>query len=102
MGGCAGVLPLDAVGRQNKKVPTVYAHSDFLTDMCWSPFDDDLLATCSNDGSLKLWRIPEEFTETLDQPLAVVDLQMQTVSRGKFSFLFVLFLLGTRDEILNV
>lgn len=27
MGGCAGILPLNAEGRCNRKVPTVYAHS---------------------------------------------------------------------------
>ena len=79
VGGCAGVLPLDAVGRQNTKVPTVYAHSEFLADMCWSAFDDDLLATCSNDGTLKLWQIPDNFTETLDQPVSIMDLPSDTV-----------------------
>lgn len=30
MGGCAGILPLNAEGRCNRKVPTVYAHSGKL------------------------------------------------------------------------
>jgi len=68
-GGCAGILPLGATGRYNRKVPTIYAHAEFLTDMCFSPFDDDLLATCSYDGTIKLWDIPKEMGETLDNPL---------------------------------
>ena len=69
-GGCAGILPLNATGRRNKKVPTIYAHPEFLTDMDFSPFDDDLLATCSYDGYIKLWSVPENFEDTLDTPIA--------------------------------
>lgn len=69
VGGCAGILPINTVGRRNHKVPTIYAHSEFLTDMAFSPFDDDLLATCSHDGTIKLWDIPENFEDTHDAPL---------------------------------
>ena len=44
------VLPLDTKGRQNKDgVPLIYAHTDFVTDLQFSPFDDGLLATGSQD-----------------------------------------------------
>jgi hypothetical protein len=49
-GSNLALLPLDAKGRQSKaKIPLIYAHSDFVTDFQFSPFDDGLLATASQD-----------------------------------------------------
>ena len=52
-GSNLAVLPLDAKGRQIKaQVPLIYAHTDFVTDFQFSPFDDGLLATGSQDLSV--------------------------------------------------
>jgi len=60
VGSKVAVLPLDTKGRQNKDgVPLIFAHTDFVTDIQFSPFDDGLLATGSQDLTVKLWRIPE-------------------------------------------
>jgi len=60
VGAKVAVLPLDTKGRQNKDaVPLIFAHTDFVTDLQFSPFDDGLLATGSQDLTVKLWRIPE-------------------------------------------
>ena len=49
-GSNLGVLPLNTKGRQVKaNMPLIYAHSDFVTDFQFSPFDDGLLATASQD-----------------------------------------------------
>ena len=49
-GSNLAVLPLDCKGRKNKaNVPLIFAHSDFVTDFQFSPFDDGLLATGSQD-----------------------------------------------------
>ena len=50
VGAKVAVLPLDTKGRQNKDaVPLIFAHTDFVTDLQFSPFDDGLLATGSQD-----------------------------------------------------
>ena len=33
-------------------LPSFPLHLEFLNDMCFSPYDDDLLVTCSNDGTV--------------------------------------------------
>ena len=49
-GSNLAVLPLDTKGRQTKSnIPLIFAHSDFVTDFQFSPFDDGLLATASQD-----------------------------------------------------
>lgn len=39
--------------------PFIRAHGDWITCLKFSPFKENLLATCSNDCSIKLWEIPE-------------------------------------------
>ena len=55
-GSNLAVLPIDAKGRQSKSsVPLIYAHSDFVTDFQFSPFDDGLLATGSQDLTVSIF-----------------------------------------------
>ena len=41
-------------------IPLIRGHSNPVVDFDFSPFNDSLLATASEDGSLKLWCIPDE------------------------------------------
>ena len=57
-GSNLAVLPLNTKGRQIKgSVPLIYAHTDFVTDFQFSPFDDGLLATGSQDLSVSYQKI---------------------------------------------
>ena len=57
-GSNLAVLPLDSKGRKNKaSVPLIFAHSDFVTDFQFSPFDDGLLATGSQDLTVSFLKI---------------------------------------------
>ncbi|KAL1434831.1 hypothetical protein MTO96_001722 [Rhipicephalus appendiculatus] len=58
-GGSLGVLPLDDTGKKSKNCPLLHAHSEFITDFEFCPYDDGLLATCSHDATIKIWRIPD-------------------------------------------
>lgn len=49
--------------------PIVKGHHGSILDMEWSPFDDSLLATGSEDCNIKLWSIPEEWEPTNDKGL---------------------------------
>jgi len=61
IGSSLAVLPLTASGRPDKaSIPRVDGHSDMVTDFAFSPFDDGLLVTGSQDQNIKLWRIPEK------------------------------------------
>ncbi|GCB71518.1 hypothetical protein scyTo_0001608 [Scyliorhinus torazame] len=58
-GGSLGILPLEAVNRDKRQVTQLHCHADLVTDFDFSPFDDVLLATCSADVTVKLWRLPD-------------------------------------------
>ncbi len=60
----------------------IAAHSAFITDFTFSPFDDRLLASGAEDGVIKVWQLPEELSgdETLSTPIQV--LPQQPVSQS--------------------
>lgn len=64
--------------------PHVKGHLGAVLDTEWSPFDDSLLATASEDSTIKLWSIPDDWEPTDQKGLgkkgedfsdAMVDLQ---------------------------
>jgi coronin-1B/1C/6 len=46
--------------RLEADVPLIRGHAGPVVDFDFSPFNDSLLATASEDGTVKLWNIPEE------------------------------------------
>ena len=55
--GTVAVLPINAKGRFTS-FPLVTGHAGSVTDFCFSPFNDQLLATGSEDCMVKLWQLP--------------------------------------------
>ncbi|XP_045849816.1 coronin-7 isoform X1 [Meles meles] len=56
--GVLGIVPLEGQGEDKRQVTYLGCHSDLVTDLDFSPFDDFLLATGSADRTVKLWRLP--------------------------------------------
>ncbi|KAL3921359.1 MAG: hypothetical protein SGILL_002788 [Bacillariaceae sp.] len=44
--------------------PILKGHSGSVLDTDWSPFDESLLATASEDATIKLWSIPDDWEPT--------------------------------------
>ncbi|GBN78735.1 Coronin-7, partial [Araneus ventricosus] len=58
-GGNLGILSLNDTGSKSKDLSVLHAHSEFITDFDFCPYDDEILATGSQDHHIKLWRITE-------------------------------------------
>ncbi|XP_036445907.1 coronin-7-like isoform X1 [Colossoma macropomum] len=58
-GGMVGLCSVDPGPDGNWTVMQIPCHADQVTDLDFSPFDDCLLATCSSDETVKLWRLCE-------------------------------------------
>ncbi|MBN3324243.1 CORO7 protein, partial [Atractosteus spatula] len=58
-GGILGLVSLDPGPDERWTVSQIPCHADLITDFDFSPFDDSLLATCSADETVKVWRVPE-------------------------------------------
>ena len=54
--------------------PRVCAHEQDVLDLAWNPFNDRIIASSSEDGSFKIWEIPEQGMLTnLTTPLLTFD-----------------------------
>lgn len=70
-GGPFVVIPLSKVGRIDKDFPIVDAHRGPCLDICWCPFNDNVIASCSEDCTAKIWHIPDGgLHKTLREPIA--------------------------------
>lgn len=72
-GGAFLVLPIESMGRVDRETPLVVGHKAAVLDIQWCPHDDSVIASGSEDCTVKVWQIPEDgLTENLLEP--VVDL----------------------------
>ncbi len=61
-------------GRVDLNHPQVVGHTSAVLDLDWNPFNDNVIASGSDDQSIKIWMIPDGgLQENMVEPL--VDLQ---------------------------
>uniref|UniRef100_A0AC34RIR5 Coronin n=1 Tax=Panagrolaimus sp. JU765 TaxID=591449 RepID=A0AC34RIR5_9BILA len=58
-GGPFQVIPVNKIGRIDKDYPFVDAHKAPCLEVVWSPFNDNVIASCSEDTTAKVWLIPD-------------------------------------------
>lgn len=71
-GGCFIVIPVENCGRVDMNTPKVNGHTAQVLDVKWYPFDDNIIASSSEDGTVIVWRIPEEMTENLTEYMVLL------------------------------
>jgi len=59
-GGPFLVLRHDEIGRVPKNKAILDGHAAPVLDLAWSPFNDNIIATCSEDCTIKIWVVPDE------------------------------------------
>jgi len=59
-GGMFIVVPMAKVGRIDRDYPGIAGHKGAVLDIKWCPFNDNIIASCSEDCTIKIWNIPEE------------------------------------------
>jgi len=58
-GGTFLVLPIHSTGRLDFNASRVTGHRGPVLDVKWNPFNDNIIASCSDDCTVKLWYIPD-------------------------------------------
>ncbi|PSN49299.1 Coronin-2A [Blattella germanica] len=58
-GGTFLVLPIHSTGRLDFNASRVTGHRGPVLDVKWNPFNDNIIASCSDDCTIKLWYIPD-------------------------------------------
>eukprot|EP00088_Acartia_fossae_P016442 TRINITY_DN1919_c0_g1_i2.p1 TRINITY_DN1919_c0_g1~~TRINITY_DN1919_c0_g1_i2.p1 ORF type:complete len:628 (+),score=126.99 TRINITY_DN1919_c0_g1_i2:93-1976(+) len=80
-GGSFVVLHVDQPNRSGRHVCRVVGHTAQVLDIKWNPFNDNIIASASEDCTVKLWYIPETATnEDIDHPLVELNAHRRKVS----------------------
>ncbi|OAQ89210.1 actin-binding protein [Purpureocillium lilacinum] len=61
-GGAFAVIPLSEKGKLPDQIPLFRGHTAAVLDTDWSPFNDRIVASASEDGKVFLWEVPNDFT----------------------------------------
>lgn len=74
-------------GRFSSNHAKVLGHKEEVLDIAWNPFDDNEIASASQDHTIKIWRIPDRgLVTTLKVPLSTLNGHTQKVSVGDSSY----------------
>ncbi|KAL5119251.1 Coronin-like protein crn1 [Pleosporales sp. CAS-2024a] len=61
-GGAFAVIPINEKGRAPDQIPLFRGHTAAVLDTDWSPFNDAVIASASDDGKVFIWKVPDHFT----------------------------------------
>jgi coronin-1B/1C/6 len=86
-GGSFAVYPWSAPkGRIDPKLPLVAGHKSAVLDLDFHPFNDNIIASVSEDCTAKIWQIPTEgLTNTLLDPVQTLNGHKRKVGTAKFN-----------------
>lgn len=69
-GGAMAVVPYEKYGKFDPDFPLISGHRGAILDFDFNPFHEHLIASASDDTTIKIWGIPEGgLTETCVEPL---------------------------------
>ncbi|PVH15805.1 uncharacterized protein CXQ87_003660 [Candidozyma duobushaemuli] len=61
-GGAFAIIPLSEPGKAPDTVPLFRGHKGPVLDTAFNPFNEQQVISCSDDGNILLWDIPEDFS----------------------------------------
>lgn len=84
-GGSMAVIKHSDTGKARPDTPVLTGHRAQILDFDFNPFNDFILATGSEDCTVKVWGIPQEgLTQTIDTPLVSLDAHGRRVGIVRF------------------
>ncbi|KAF5024001.1 hypothetical protein F66182_3947 [Fusarium sp. NRRL 66182] len=61
-GGAFAVIPLNERGKLPDQIPLFRGHTAAVLDTDWNPFNDNIIASASDDGKVFIWEVPQGFS----------------------------------------
>jgi coronin-7 len=84
-GGKIAVLEISKTGRLPDGVIPALVHGTNIMDFCWDPFDNHRLAVGCDDGTVRLWRIPNNgLVEPTNEPETLLEAHPDKIYVMKF------------------
>ncbi|SPN98515.1 probable coronin [Cephalotrichum gorgonifer] len=65
-GGSFAVIPLEETGKLPEQIPLFRGHTATVLDTDWNPFNDNIIASASDDTKIFIWQVPKNFTVHVD------------------------------------
>ncbi|KAG0261627.1 Coronin-like protein crn1 [Actinomortierella ambigua] len=84
-GGAFAVIPLTMTGKIADTLPLYRGHSAAVLDTDFSPFNDHLIASCSEDSKVFIYTIPEELGEEDIEPVVRLSSHGRKVGQVAFN-----------------
>ncbi|XP_071034431.1 coronin-2B [Parasteatoda tepidariorum] len=73
-GGSFLVIPLEMTGRIDATAGRVTGHHGPILDLQWNPFNDNIIASSSDDCTVKIWYIPDDGLKKSNMNKPIMDL----------------------------
>lgn len=85
-GGAIGVTPMSFSGKLPQQGnPLITGHKAAVLDLDWNPFNDNLLASASEDCYIKIWNVPDGgLTEHMTEPVQALQGHRRKVGGVRF------------------
>ncbi|KAI3406478.2 CRN1 [Candida oxycetoniae] len=61
-GGAFAIIPVNEVGKAPDTVSLFRGHKGPVLDTAFNPFNQQEVASCSDDGNISIWKIPEDYS----------------------------------------
>lgn len=61
-GGSFAVIPTHEEGKLPDRFPLFDGHKGAVLDTDWNPFNDDIVVSASDDGTIGVWEVPKDFS----------------------------------------
>lgn len=85
-GGALAVVPLKKTGRLPRDQKLITGHAGPILDFEFNPFDDNMIASCSEDLTVKIWNVPDDgLSAHLREPIANLEGHSKKVSFCTFN-----------------
>jgi len=85
-GGSFAVIPWGQSGKVNPNLPLIAGHKGAVLDIDFNPFNDNLIASVSDDCTGKIWQIPEGgLKSTLLEPVQTLNGHRRKVGTVQFN-----------------
>ena len=71
------------VGRFDINLPKVAGHKSLVLDIMWNPFNDNQIASASEDCKIKIWQIPDGgLSQNMTESVATLEGHQKKVIRS--------------------
>ncbi|XP_064357279.1 coronin-2A isoform X2 [Dromaius novaehollandiae] len=83
-GGAFLVIPVHQTGKLDPHYPRICGHKGNVLDIKWNPFNDFVIASCSEDATIMVWNLDTK-EAVLSNPVKILDVHKDVILSMSFN-----------------